>query len=523
MTSSSTGQPTPITTTYASRLNHATLLAMMPALLSLGCASALQPASNASSEVPAPSPRGTERPPFAPALFAQTELPVRKTAPGHPAAVSAQSSGEASPSHTSSHPANSASTSSSPASGAALSLDAALAYADEHSPGLIVARERLGLGDAAEQGAKPLLRNNPTVSFGIGPRVSSNGTYPDLQLGVSQRLEIAGERAQRKATAESMSTRLRAELAEARWEVHREVHAAFHRALVERESLVVAERLLRFQERLLEITQQRLAAGDVSPLAVRLAQGELSQAQVARIAAEQEYIQACLDLGQAAGFPGTSPPQPAGILDEPREAPDAETLMKLAWKNQPRLSTLRALAAEATARSALASREAWPEPTVGLKATREGRAPGSEETVVLGTLSLPLPFSERNQGARATSQAQLRVVHAELEAFERRLRIKIEQHRSAVAAAALRVRTYGSTILPTFEENLTLLQRAFELGEIDILQVSVARERFLRLQTDALAAYRLYFRAVANLEGSLGTDLWPDERHVHNLPDQEHP
>ena len=92
---------------------------------------------------------------------------------------------------------------------------------------------------------------------------------------------------------------------------------------------------------------------------------------------------------------------------------------------------------------------------------------------------------------------------------------RIERHRTEVIAAARQVQTYGSEILPTFEENLRLIQRAFELGEIDILQVSVARERFLRIQADALDAYRTYFQAVADLEGSIGSDLWPDERHDH--------
>src|SRR5690606_28032775 len=113
--------------------------------------------------------------------------------------------------------------------------------------------------------------------------------------------------------------RLRAELDEARWEVHRDVHAAFHRALVARERLAAAERLLAFQQRLLDITRRRLQAGDVSPLAVRLAEGELSQARVARIAAEQRCLRARLQLGALAGWPASHPPEPAGELDEPRD------------------------------------------------------------------------------------------------------------------------------------------------------------------------------------------------------------
>ena len=46
---------------------------------------------------------------------------------------------------------------------------------------------------------------------------------------------------------------------------------------------------------------------------------------------------------------------------------------------------------------------------------------------------------------------------------------------------ASRIAAYGTEILPAFEGNLALLQRAFELGEVDLLQVLVARERLLIL------------------------------------------
>lgn len=122
------------------------------------------------------------------------------------------------------------------------------------------------------------------------------------------------------------------------------------------------------------------------------------------------------------------------------------------------------------------------------------------------------------------ARAEARIANAERVAFGSQLASRLEQNRTAVIAAAARVRTYGHEILPTFEENLRLIQRAFELGEIDILQVSVARELFLSIQTEALDAYTDYFQAIADLEASIGTDLWPDERHEptqHTPPARE--
>lgn len=396
-----------------------------------------------------------------------------------------------------------------------VSLDAILAYADQNAPGLQVARARLGLGDAALAGAEPLLPENPTLQLNVGPALNAAGNHVDFIASLSQRIEIAGERGLRIDAAEQTRKRLRAELDEARWEVHRDVHAAFHRALVARERLQAAERLLRFQERLLHIAQRRLQAGDISPLPVRLSAGELSQAKVAHITATQRYRQARLTLGNLAGWPHSHPPKPAGTLDAPRDAPSYAALVDVARTHQPRLRTLHRRRAEARAQRRSADREAWPKPTLGVKVNRESFRQGPPETKIFGTIAIPIPLARRNQGARAEAQAQEEVASAEQAAFFARLSNLIEQHRTAVEAAAARLRAYGQEILPTFEENLRLLQRAFELGEIDILQVSVARERFLRIQTDALDAYVDYFQAVADLEAAIGADLWPEERHEH--------
>lgn len=401
-----------------------------------------------------------------------------------------------------------------PSRGGPTSLEQILAYADRNAPSLQVARRRMGLGDAAIAGASPLLPDNPEVSIGVGPGIN-DPTHVDFTASVSQRLEIAGERSTRLEAAERTRDRLRAELDEARWEVHRDVHAAFHRALVARERLAAAERLLSFQERLVEITGGQLRAGEVSPLAVRLAEGELSQARVAKIATEQSYLSARLELGALAGWPASNPPEPAGRLDTPRDPPEAAALVEAARRHQPRLRTLHATRVEAAANTRAADRDAWPEPTIGVQLNRESFPVGPPETQIFGTLSLPIPLVQRNQGARAMARAEADIAEAEQSAFGSQLRNRIEQHRTAVIASAAQVRTYGSEILPTFEENLRLIQRAFELGEIDILQVSVARERFLRIQADALDAYGNYFQAIADLEGAIGADLWPDERHEH--------
>src|SRR5690606_6233728 len=122
---------------------------------------------------------------------------------------------------------------------------------------------------------------------------------------------------------------------------------------------------------------------------------------------------------------------------------------------------------------------------------------------------------------RARARGRIAEAEAELTANTTTLSTRIIQARQRVAANAERARLFGTQILPTLETNLDLLQKAFELGEIDILQVMVAQERFLRTQQDALQAFADYYDAWAELEALIGGELHGPDRTEAALKSQE--
>jgi cobalt-zinc-cadmium efflux system outer membrane protein len=188
-------------------------------------------------------------------------------------------------------------------------------------------------------------------------------------------------------------------------------------------------------------------------------------------------------------------------------------LRELTEAARARLPSLQALAArvrEAEAEVEVAEREAWVKPSIGVQYQRESnRALEGIYHVVLGSVALPLPLFQRNQGPRAEARAALLQAQAEHSAALQRLSGHVALAHSALHAAAQRVRAYHGEIVPHFEENLRLLARSFELGEIDLLALSAARERFLQIQADALGAQRDYVVALSALERTLGSTLPP--------------
>jgi cobalt-zinc-cadmium efflux system outer membrane protein len=391
---------------------------------------------------------------------------------------------------------------------ARVTLAQVLAHAERHAPAVVTARARLGLGEAALTAASPLLPGDPELEISAGPRISSDGVEVDIEATVKQRLEIAGERGLRLEAAERTKTRLRVELDRARWQVHRRLHAGFHAALVARERVQAAEHLVRFAGRLLDITKRRHAAGAISMLHVKVAEGEAAQAAQRKIHAAAAYRAACLELAETAGWPVGAPPEPAGALEAPRSAPPLRHLMEQARVHHAGLRARRAAVDEAEARNRLARREAFPKPAVGVTYSREVEVGGAANHIVLGTLELSLPIWRRNHGQRARASARVAVVRARHRALQRALSVRVTRASESLDAAARRIAVYGREVVPAFERSLQMIGRAYSEGKVDVLQVMVARARFLEIQREALGAYEDYYRAHAALEAVVGAEIW---------------
>lgn len=389
-----------------------------------------------------------------------------------------------------------------------VSLSQILQYAMAKAPAIALGRAGVEVGRADVEAASPLLPSDPVLSGSVGRRWQTNsGSGVDYSVGLQQELDVTGRRgAQLRAARSELSAR-KSELLAARWFVHQQVHGAYHQALVARDRTEAAQRVLAFAERLVQVARQRLAAGETSPLPVRLAEAELAQARQGVLLADSEYHRIRLDLARVAGWTKPEILTPTGTLDAPETPPSAASLLRRARLEQPALRAARERLSAAQARLGAAKRRAWPNPTLGVLYENEAQLGPAPQQVLSGTLSVPLPVWVGSAPDRSRARASIAEAEAELTVNLSTLGAEIVQARQRVDASAERARLYGTEILPTLETNLDLLQMAFELGEIDILQVMVAQERFLRTQQDALQAFADYYDAWAELEATVGSEL----------------
>jgi cobalt-zinc-cadmium efflux system outer membrane protein len=176
----------------------------------------------------------------------------------------------------------------------------------------------------------------------------------------------------------------------------------------------------------------------------------------------------------------------------------------------PELEQARAEAEAAQAEVDLLRRERFPDPTVSFGYEQEKRfeehAGGADlhtASMVVARLSVPLPLWNRNQGELAAARARHAAREAEREGREREVEAErvsaLESHEAArTAEAAL------TAALPGVERNLSLVQRAYEAGELNLDALLLARDRAYAARGEAIDAAAALARARAALLRALG-------------------
>lgn len=393
-----------------------------------------------------------------------------------------------------------------------VSLEAVLEHADLYAPQLVVARARVEEGRAAETGASRLLSDPLLVELSGGPRFAEGtGEDFDLLLAIRQPIEVAGERGARLNAASRLIDRREAEVEAVRWQVHREVHFAFHEAIEARVRLEASERWLAFAEHVAAIARRRAEAGDIGRLEAELARAELASARQLHVEARAHFEDARLVIAELSGWSAESPPYPAGELDPPRRVPEDDVLVARALDGHPMLASLEAALTERAAFLEAADREAAPTLDVGLSFGREGSAGSPANYIGLLTLGVAIPIWDANGEARASARADVSIAEAERDALRSTVAARVLRAASSLRGARDRVQIFIDEVLPGFETNLSLLEQAFAAGELDALDVATATRRLLEVQANALDAFAEYHAALAELEAQVGSEVIDDE------------
>ncbi len=364
-----------------------------------------------------------------------------------------------------------------------LSLEQVTQKALQAHPDLQASRLKQQAADARTRQASTLL--NPELEF--------EGTDSEVEITLTQPLEIGGNRAARMKAASLEARAISEQNRVLQLQIMAETRRRYADAFWASQHENLEQKRLRNAQELYSALEERVHAGGASPLLLADLEVEVEKANLSATEAARTKVLTLRRLSSlwtydSVGFAVES-------KNENMESPSRDVLMGNVLKHPSllELDTAR-LRAEAEVERIQASRIPDPYLSVGWIQDQEEDA----DTWKIG-LGIPLPIWNRNQGSLEAAHLDAEVLTLSREAKLRDLILDLEESIMAQRSARTRVNVYQERILPAAERSLKGAVESYEEGRSDLKSLLETRASWLQTQREALDAKRTLDYAEARL------------------------
>ena len=322
----------------------------------------------------------------------------------------------------------------------------------------------------------------------------------EATFALSQVIELGGKRERRTLLAEMNRELAGADYEVARIEVLAEAAQRFISVALGQALLKTAQLEERLAERALTVAERRAESGRASPIDESRARIAIVQATIAKSRAQRELASARIRLAASWGETNPTFGDVRADLFRFPEVPPFEFL-RARLDDAPTLGRFLTLERVRAAELRLAESSGRQDARVGIGLRRFEE---SGESAVTLQFSMPLPFSDRNQGRISAARAEWEMTDAE----RRQARIAIHaslfeihqelQHARAEAAALQEV------ALPEAQQALERIESGYEEGRFSYLDLIEARRQRLGIERAAIEAASSFHRLLLELERLTG-------------------
>ncbi len=391
---------------------------------------------------------------------------------------------------------------------AALTLREAATLALARNPSLRAYGYELQAADARKLQAG--LRPNPELSLEVED-VLGTGIFRGLDeaqttLQLSQLLELGGKRQARRQVADALRIQKHSEAELARVEVLAAVAERFIHVVGDQLEVKLAREATKLAEEVLALANRRVEAGRASPIEEKRARILLARA---RISAEHDEHELLVARRQLAALWGATNAvfveADADLFTRPAVPAFDELASRIA--RSPELARWQGEKAVRDAESKLANARWRPDVTAGAGVRKFS---GPNEVGVVFQFSLPLPFSDRQQGTRAEARALRDKTDVEMAGTELRLRTALYGIAQELLHAGTELDTLDREILPDAESALALAREGVERAGFSQLELLDAQRTLLELRRERIQAAVSYHQFVVEIEKLLGEPLSPE-------------
>ena len=395
-----------------------------------------------------------------------------------------------------------------------LTMAQAIEYSLQNNGDLKSFRDEKGVRDAGKVRAG--LLPNPSLEIEVGTgALTGSSAENSLSLGVSQEFFLAGKREKRLAIADRELEMYRWQLADQERVLREGVQTAFYDVVLVEKRHALADRYISLNRQLLEVTRERLTAGDIPELEMNLVKVELARSEGAKIDIEKALRQNQANLWTLMGLPLGEYPAIVGGFDG--KLPMTMNLMgmkQLAHEMRPDIKALAAEKSRGESDVILAQAEGIPDLTAGLAVMRDatsievGGLEGKDTAYTIGLkFSMPLPVFNKNQAGVQEARAKRSSTESRLLAASRNIEREVETAYASYLNSKDVLSLYETSIVPQLEENLKLSLEAYRLGEVGIVAVIQEQKKFFEVSEGYLAALHARQISLVKLESSVASEL----------------
>lgn len=398
-----------------------------------------------------------------------------------------------------------------------------LVTARQRSPEIRAAQEAVVAAAGNERQAGAFA--NPTLAY--GREQTSRGGQSNAQniLQLEQPLELGSLRAARRDAARARREAAEARLQQVRARLDADVSRAYAVAVGATQRARLAEQFATVVAEAQRVSDQRLAAGDVSGYAARRLRLEAGRFAAARATAVLEQRAARVALASLLGHESAAADSlrlPDDLADvtavlgsaTPADAVPLDSLLRIAVTSRAdvRIARLETAASLAEARVASKSRIPVPVLSAGHKDERVSGAQGSTggfNGFVAG-IAIPLGVFDRREGAIAAADATARVNAAAGETVLRRVQLEVANAIDALRGVEVQRRALQPYMGEDARMALAAVQASYAEGELTLVEWLDAMRAYQDAQsTYATLLTELVVRRIA-LAQALGIPLLPD-------------
>lgn len=361
---------------------------------------------------------------------------------------------------------------------------------------------------------------NPSLNLAnTDDRLLTNEGEYTRSAGFSQAFPISGRISRQKNIARVDVAIAMAEIRNAKRLLKAAVADNYYALLITSYRLELLTKLLSINRKLVQVTQNRFRAAEVSELDTNTASLEYQRILQEKQILESLRINQSAQLNQLLGRDAASPLLLNKSLPHFKSlAADFSDLQILAIKQRPDMQMLWLNLNRAQADQQLARSTRWADWTLGLAVQQNktfvtGGLPQNPDRALSVSLAVPLPLLNGNQGKIKEAGITGTQAMAKMRALKLVIQTEIASNYSQLLALDKALQKSRRSTIKLRSRNVNLARNAFKNGQISLLEVLQIQRQQNDLQTAYLNMLEKYVQSLVKLCTAIGssstTDLCP--------------